>query len=160
MQTKKSETFERIQHRRKKHREGVRATSNKLWTGIYIFEHIDHKIEEAPSFRATRWGGGNFLQTKCSIFLSPGVRFLCKRSHWAELPPYHSLSGKRLKNAFYFSFTFCASQHDALRRRITKSFFSCSSTLWVMSQATSFGRYLGFCNDHWKIECCCNRLQQ
>ena len=62
-------------------------------------------IEEAPSFRATRWGGGNFLQTKCSIFLSPGVRFLCKRSHWAELPPYHSLSGKRLKNALYFSFT-------------------------------------------------------
>ena len=40
----------------------------------------------------------------------------------------------------------------------TKSFFSCSSTLWVMSQATSFGRYLGFCNDHWKIECCCNRF--
>ena len=75
-----------------------------------VFPSLNIMIEEAPSFRATRWVGGHFLQKKDALhFFSPGVRFLCKRSHWAELPPYHSLSGKRLKNALYLTFTFCAS---------------------------------------------------
>ena len=76
---------------------------------VTIFEHIDHEIEEAPSSRATRWGGSFLAKKDVTYFFSPGVRFLCKRSHWAELPPYHSLSGKRLKNALYLTFTFCAS---------------------------------------------------
>ena len=56
-------------------------------------------------------------------FFSPGVRLLCKRSHWAELPPYHSLSGKRLKNALYFSLNFFHDKNKSGPKFRCNSFF-------------------------------------